>query len=154
MQEFDKVKDMVYCEIDEISRQGKLDINKVKVLGELVDILKDIGSVEMFEEGVQIQDEEFFQDGAYSRNNGGYSNGGYSNGGYSQRRMPIYYNEGNSYRGGRSMNGGYSRRGRGMYSYDDGKTQMIEKLHHLKNEIYDQNDKEAIQRLIDQMENS
>ena len=43
------------------------------------------------------------------------------NNGYSQRRMPIYYNDGNSYRNGRNMNNsGYSRRSRG-YSYDDSK---------------------------------
>ena len=140
MREFDNIKDMVYCEIDEISHQGKLDMNTVKVLGELVDILKDIGSVEMFEEGVQIQDDGYSLSNGYSRN-----------GGYSQRSMPIYYNDGsNSYRGGRGMNnGGYSRRGRG-YSYDDGKGYMIEKLNGLMMEATDQHDKDAIQRLIDQ----
>ena len=144
MEVFDNVKDMVYCEIDEISRIGKLDMNSVKVLGELVDILKDIGSVEMFEEGVQVQEDDYsFSDG-YSRNNGGYS----------QRRMPIYYNEGgNSYRnGGRNYNGGYSRRNRG-YSYEGGKEHMIEKLNHLMTEAESQKDKDAIQNLIRQMEN-
>ena len=134
MEIFDNVKDMVYCEIDEISRQGKLDMNTVKVLGELVDILKDIGSIEMFEDGVQIQDE------GYSR----------SYGGYSQKRFPIYYNEGNSYRNGRNYTG-YSRRGRG-YSYEDSKAHIVEKLNHLMMEANEQKDKDAIQRLIDQME--
>lgn len=150
MQEFDNIKDMVYCEIDDISRRGKLDTSGVKVLGELVDILKDIGSIEMFEEGIQVYDEEYSYMNGYGRNGG--------NGGYSQKRTPIYYNDNsdysNSYRNGRGMNGGYSRRSRGSYSYDEGKTHMVDKLKHLMNEIYDQNDKEAIQRLIDQMENS
>ena len=70
MKEFDTVKDLVYCEIDEISHIGKLDMNTVKVLGELVDILKDIGSVEMFEEGVGYGEEEYSN--GYNRN-GGYS---------------------------------------------------------------------------------
>lgn len=146
MQEFENIKDMVYCEIDDISRRGKLDTNGVKILGELVDILKDIGSIEMFEEGIQVYDEEYSYMNGYNRNS--------NNGGYSQKRTPIYYNDGNSYRGGRGMNSGYSRRGRGGYSYDEGKIQMVDKLKHLMNEIYDQNDKEAVQRLIDQMENN
>lgn len=141
MQEFDNIKDMVYCEIDEISHQPKLDMNTVKILGELVDILKDIGSVEMFEEGINVQEDEYSFANGYGRN-----------GGYSQKRMPIYYNDGNSYRGGRGGNNyGYSRRGRG-YSYDDGKGHMIEKLNNLMMEATNQNDKDAIQRLIEQME--
>lgn len=144
MREFDGIKDMVYCEIDEISRQGKLDMNTLKALGELVDILKDIGSVEMFEEGIEVQDEGYgySQMNSYNRN-----------GGYSQRRTPVYYNDGNSYRNGRGMNNGYSRRNRG-YSYDGDKDHMIEKLNNLMMEASDQKDKEAIQRLIEQMENN
>lgn len=141
MQEFDNIKDMVYCEIDEIAHQGKLSVNTIQVLGELVDILKDIGSVEMFEEGVNINEDEYSFSNGYSRN-----------GGYSQRR-PMYY-EGNSYRNGRSYNNsGYSRRGRG-YSYDDSKTHMIEKLNHLMMEANEQKDKDAIRDLIAQMESN
>lgn len=144
MQEFDNIKDMVYCEIDEISHQGKLDMNSLKALGELVDILKDIGSVEMFEEGINIQDDE------YSLN--GYGRG---NGGYSQRRMPIYYNDGNSYRNGRNNNGGYSGYSRrGGYSRDDAKQHIVQKLENLMNEANDQKDRDSIQRLIAEMENN
>lgn len=140
MQEFDNIKDMVYCEIDEISHQGKLDMNTLKVLGELADLLKDIGQIEMFEEGINVQDEDYSF--ATGRNGGN---------GYSQRRMPLYYNDGNSYRGGRSMNGGYSRRGRG-YSYDDSKDHMVMKLQELADTAQDQKDREAIQHLIQQMQ--
>lgn len=147
MREFDNIKDMVYCEIDEISHQGKLDLNTVKVLGELVDILKDIGSVEMFEEGVQIS-EDGYSNGMPSMRNNGYD------GGYSQKRFPIYYDNGNSYRGNGGR--GYSRRGRGMmgngYSRDDAKEHMIQKLENLMNEAQDEKDRESIHRLIEQME--
>ncbi len=145
MKEFDNIKDMVYCEIDDISRQGKLDMNSLKALGELVDILKDIGSVEMFEEGIEVQDDGYPYGGGYSRNGMG--------GGYSQRRMPIYYNDGNSYRGGNSYRSGYSGRNsyRG-YSREDSKDHMVEKLTHMMNEATDPKDRDAIQRLIDQME--
>ena len=143
MQEFDHIKDMVYCELDEISNRGSLDMNTVKVVGELVDILKDIGSIEMFEEGINIQDEGYsFADG--------YNMG---NGGYSQRRMPVYYNNGNSYRNGRNY-GGRGYMPRGGYSREDSKNHMIEKLHGLMNEAVDQKDKDAIHELIKQMENN
>ncbi|MBP3198625.1 MAG: hypothetical protein J6N21_16690 [Butyrivibrio sp.] len=116
-------------------------MNTVKVLGELVDILKDIGSVEMFEEGVNINEEEYSFNNSYGRN-----------GGYSQRR-PMYYTDGNSYRSN-YMNNGYSRRGgRGGYSRDDSKHYMIEKLNNLMNETNDSADREAISKLISQMEN-
>ena len=138
MQEFDNIKDMIYCEIDDISHQGKLDMNTVKVLSELVDILKDVGSIEMFEEGINIQDDDY----NYSR-------------GYSQRRMPVYYNDnGNSYGYRNNRNSGYSRRGRSEYSRESSKDHMINKLHELMMEANNQSDKDSIQRLIDQMESN
>jgi len=148
MQEFDNIKDMLYCEIDEISKQGKLDMNTLKILGEIVDVLKDVGSIEMFEEyGENPEEEEY--------------SFGYRNGGYSQRRPMMYYDN-NSYRdnggysrnnGNYGRNGGYSRRGRnGGYSRDDAKDHMIHKLENLMNETQDQKDKDSIQRLIEQME--
>ena len=141
MQEFDNIKDMLYCEIEEISHQQKLDMNTVKVLGEIVDILKDIGSVEMFEEGQFGQDEEYsFSDG-YSRNNGRY-----------------YRGNGSSYRsGGRSSRNGGSRSvrsNRSGYSRDDAKDHMIHKLERLMEEANDEQDRQSIERLIEQMENN
>lgn len=112
-------------------------------------ILKDIGSVEMFEEGIEVQDDEYSF--GYSM-----SNGMMNNGGYSQRRVPIYYNRGNSYRsrGYNDMGGSYSRRGRNGYSREDGKQHMVHKLEELMNEAQNDEDREAINRLIDQMENN
>lgn len=144
MQEFDNVKDMLYCEIDEISKQHKLDMNTLKVLGEIVDVLKDMGTIEMFEEGVYQPEpeEEYSFASSYGRD-----------GDYSQRKHPYYYNGSNGYRSGRSVNNGYSRRSRG-YSYEDGKGQMIDELNNLMMKATNQNDKEAIRRLIDQIENN
>ena len=51
------------------------------------------------------------------------------------------------------MNGGYGRRGRG-YSREDGKMHIIDKLEGLMNEAADQKDRDAIQRLIEQMQNN
>lgn len=72
MQEFNDIKGMVYDEIENISRQGKLNKESVCILGELVDILKDIGTVEMFEEELYVPENE------YSLASGYMSNGGYS----------------------------------------------------------------------------
>ena len=136
MKEFDRIKDMIYDELDEVSHRDKLSKETVCIIGELVDILKDIGSIEMFEEGVSVTEDGYSFDNWNMPNNGGYSN----------RRS--YYNDGSSYE-----YGGYSRRSgrRGGYSRDDGKKHMIEKLHSIMNEASDQKDKESIQRLIDQM---
>ena len=138
MQEFNHVKDMVYDEIENISRQGKLSKESVCVLGELVDILKDIGTVEMFEEGFDVPENE------YSLANEYIVNGGYSQrGGYG----------GNSYRGNRGYNyGGYSRRG--GYSREGAHDHMISQLHQIMNEAQNEEDRQAVKRLIDQMGNN
>ena len=148
MREFDNVKDMVYCEIDEISRQGKLDMNTVEVLGELVDILKDIGTIEMYEDGLYFSDDEPYENG--------YSRIGYPG------KFPMYYRNnsydngmnGNSYRSGRFMSNGNRMKGnRGGYSREDSKDHMINKLEHLMNEANNDQDRQAIGRLIEQMQN-
>lgn len=133
MQVFDNVKDMIYCEIDDISHYGKLDMNSISILGELVDILKDIGSIEMFEEGINISDDEYSFNG-YSRNNG-----------YSQRRMQ------NGYRNGGNMNGYMRHNG---YSREDAKHHIVQKLEDIMNEVSSEKDRNAIHRLIEQMENN
>ena len=137
MKEFDRIKDLVYNELNEFGRYDQLNKEAVCMIGELVDILKDIGTVEMFEENIYVDD------------NGWYHNGGE---GYSQGYMPRrYYETGNSYRG-RGMNGGgYGSRYRGGYSREDGKEHLIQKLENLMNESHDEQDRHAIQRLIDQM---
>lgn len=133
MQEFDNVKDMIYEEIDDISRQGKLSKEVVCVLGDLVDILKDIGTVEMFEEGVYVPENEYSLASGY-------------NDGYSRRNT---YGGGYSYRNGR--NSDYMRRGRGGYSRDDAHNHMISQLHDIMNQTQNDEDRQAVQRLIDQM---
>ena len=140
MKEFDQIKDMVYDELDAMSHQGRLNKESVCLIGELVDILKDIGTIEMFEEGIEIPDDDYSLANGYSRD-----------GGYSQRR---YVRGGNSYRDGRTYNSGYSRRTRGGYSREDSKDHMIQQLHNIMNEAQNENDRQSIHRLIEQMENN
>ena len=136
MREFDVMKDMIYDEIEEISRRGQLNKDAICVVGELVDILKDIGTIEMFEEGIQVPEDDYSFATEYGR------------GGYSQRRgrgNGSYV--GNSYRSGQPYYG-YSRRGRGGYSREDGKQHMIDKLNHLMNEADNEEDRNSIRMLI------
>lgn len=140
MKEFDRIKDMIYEELDEFGRHDSLNKEAICVIGELVDILKDMGTVEMFEENIYVDD------------NGWYHNGGdeYSQG-YMPRRYPGY---GNSYRGrGTAGNGGsYGRRQmRGGYSREESRDHLMMKLEDLMNEAGDEQDRQSIKRLIDQM---
>lgn len=142
MQEFDRIKDLIYDELEELSHVDRLSKEVVCVIGELVDILKDMGTIEMFEDGDYAPDDEYSLANSYAR--GGSSQRSYSRG--------NSYNNGNSYRGGRGGSG-YSRRGGRGYSRADGKEHMIEKLEHLMNEAQSEADRVAIKKLIDQMDN-
>lgn len=149
MYEFDRIKDMIYDELDNISNQGQLNKESVCIIGELVDILKDMGTVEMFEDGNYFSEDDYSINGGYSRNGGYSQRGGYSRGN-------SYEGNGGSYRSGRIYMSGDSRRGggRSRYSREDAKEHMIEKLEHLMNEAQNEKDKQSIQRLIEQMENN
>ena len=139
MKDFDVIKGMIYNELEDISHNGKLTKETVCVIGELVDILKDIGSIEMFEENIYVED-----NGAYHT----YDERGSS---YSNRMPRMRYNDGGyRYGGGQSRNGSY-RGGYGGYSREDGKEHMINKLEQLMDEATESKDKDAIRRLIDQM---
>ena len=134
MQEFDNVKDMIYDEIENISHQGQLNKDAVCVLGELVDILKDIGTVEMFEEGIYVPENEY----SLASGNGGYS---YRNGSRGT----------NNYRNNRSYNYSYGYGRRGGYSREGAHDHMVQQLHQIMNEAQNDEDRMAVQRLIDQM---
>lgn len=114
----------------------------VRAISAALDILKDVGTVEMFEEGYQDNpDEEYSFASGYNRR-GGSRRGGYYNS----------YNDG-SYRNGGSYRS-YTGRGRSGYSREDAREHMIQKLEHLMNEATDDQDRMAIQKLVEQMENN
>ena len=137
---FDRVKEMIYREIDEISEQDQLTIECVEALGELVDILKDISEIDAME----------------NYDNGGYSN----NGSYSYRggrNMNMRYYDGSSYNNGYSYGGGSYRnsyRRNNGYSRDDSKHYMISELERMMNEAQSENDKMEIKKLVEKMKNN
>ena len=130
MKELDRIKDLVYNELDDISNHvDQLDKGTVCVIGDLVDILKDIETIYMFEEGYEVRDDE------YSLASG-------------RSKYPARYYYDNGYRGGNY--GGLQRRNnRGGYSRDDAKEHMIMKLEDLMNDAQDEHDRHAISKLVE-----
>lgn len=82
----DMVCDKVYCELDEINKKEKWDSKDVELIGEFVDILKDVDMISGSQDG-------------YSQMDGMRGRSG--------RMMPMYGRR--SYARGRSMNDNYSR---------------------------------------------
>ena len=147
MHDFGIIKDMIYRELDDISNHSnQLNKDCVETIGELVDILKDVGQIEMFEQSSFGYDDR--ADG-YSRDGNGMSGNSYGR---------YYFDDGRGYMNNSYGNNmGYRRssgyRGRG-YSRDDGKQYMIQELENLMHEASDEHDKQEIRRLVEKMKNS
>lgn len=118
----DKTYDRASCEIEDILQHQKFDKSDVEMLGELIDIVKDIEMVYGYQDGSQMD-------------NGNYMRG------RSGRMMP--YGRG-MYMRGRSMTGTYSR--------DDNKDMMINHLQEVADMAIDDKDRKAVERLISQMD--
>ena len=92
MKTYEKIKDMLCDELDEITKKNELTSSNLEIIDKAIDIIKDIHTIDAMES-------EY-----------GYSNDGYSN------RYPYYmYDDGNSYARKRDSMGRYSRDG---YSRD------------------------------------
>lgn len=123
MDTLDRICDMMYCELDELTKKDKLDTKDVELIDKFVDIIKDIDEIS------GSQDMGYSQTGSYMRGRSG--------------RMPMY-NRGNSYSRGRSMNNGYSR--------DESKDMMLDHLQEVMDMAVDEKDRKAIERLMSQMQ--
>lgn len=126
MDTLDRIYDMMYCELDDMSKKEKLDTKDVELIDKFVDIIKDIDEIGMSQDT------------------------GYSMGGNSYGR----YNRGNSYRGnsyGRSYGrGSYGRDGNG-YSRGSNKDEILDYLRDVMDMADDDKDRKAISRLMSQM---
>ena len=121
----DKTYDRASCEIDDILQHQSFDKQDVELLGDLVDIVKDIEMIYDY----QYKADSYSQMDSYDR-------------GRSGRMMPMY-NRGNSYMRGRSMGNGYSR--------NDNKDMLLDRLQEVMDMAVDEKDKRAVERLMDQM---
>lgn len=144
MKVYDRIKDMLCDELEEIAKKGELTSNNLEVIDKSIDIIKDIATIHAMEE-------EYPTEG-YSKD-GGYSQGYYG-------RMPYYmYDDGmphddHSYARGRGSDarrdsmGRYSSMGR---SYDGYSGDTKEELTRLMNTAQNDREREAIRAALDKM---
>lgn len=146
----EKLRGMLCDELDEITKKGELSAGSLDTVDKLTHSIKSIDSIIMYGE----YSEDGYEDGrsyggnSYARGRGRnarrdsmgrYTNdGGYNDGVYSER-----YSE----------RRGYSRDNRGsMYSMDEAKENITEKLHEMLDEAPNEKIRNAIHRLISQID--
>lgn len=123
----EELKEMLYCELDEMTKAGELSMGSVKAIGEILDAIKDIETIEAMSQG------------GYSGEEGGNSMRGRY---YRDGREGSY--DGNSYYSRkRNRMGQFSR-----YSRDGEKDQLVEKLETLMNDTTNGGDRQALRQSV------
>ena len=139
MEHLNGILKLVDNEFGAIEQNGKFrSREEIESVYKLIDIAKDIYCVWEYEDSM---------DDGYSENYG------------SPYRRDMVYDDGRSYARGRkrdsmgrySRDGGMGYRNRG-YSHDDGKHEYIEELREMMHNAPDENTRQSIQRMINQME--
>lgn len=126
----DELKEMLYCELDEMTKMGDLSMGTLKTIGEILDAIKDIETIDAMSQG------------GYSGEEGGNSMRGryYRDGYYRDGREGSY--EGNSYRK-RNRMGQFSR-----YSREGESDKLVEKIETLMDDTTNGGDREKIRNQI------
>lgn len=125
----DELKEMLYCELDEMTKMGDLSTGTLKTIGEILDAIKDIETIDAMSQGGYS--------GEYA-NEGNSMRGRYYRDGYA--REGSY--EGNSYRK-RNRMGQFSR-----YSREGEKDQLVEKLETLMEDTTNGGDRQEIRQKV------
>ncbi len=139
MKALDELRDKLCEALDEIAHKNDMGAGDLEVAHKLTDTIKNIDKIMMLE-----------------------GDDGYSQGGEWEARGD--YGNGNSYanRGKHYVRGHYSRDGemsmarrddRGRYSRDGGRDNMIRKLRDMMDDAATDQERSAIRRCIEQMEN-
>lgn len=128
MKNYDKVKDLVECEIEKIGKMDQLNETALHALDKLVDIRKDIDEIEM-NEGIA----DYYED--------------WANGGNSYGRGRSY--RGRSYRGGNSY--GRYRRGINYGNSYGGSDETMEHLQMAMDSAQSETERDAIRKVIESM---
>ena len=137
MNVLNEIRDMLYEELEQIAGTGRISPGTAEHTKNVLKSIKASYEIEMFEEGDFSRAEGNMSRG-YSRE-GGYSNRGYSrDGGYSNT-------DGYSQRRGHMVRAHYSR--------DDVKSHMGRKLEELMGSAETDEQREAIRRCKDQLDN-
>ena len=162
MEHLEGILKLADTELEAINKNGKFrSREEIDSVYKLIDIAKDVYEIWCMEEEMDGSEDMFSADGmsSYARrggNRGGgrsYRDGSYDGGcagnsyargrGRNARRDSMgRYSRDGSYRGG-SYRGGYSR---------DGKEEYIENLREMMEEAPDEQTRQGIQRMIQQME--
>lgn len=119
---YEKLRDFLEDEIDEIVKGGSIDKEKLHCLYEMVDVIKDIGEIDDHDTGYSGANRMY--DPMMYRNNG--NMGRYSRTGYS--------------RGG-SYNNGYRGYSRG--------SDTMQNLQHMMDDAQTEQERDAIRRVMD-----
>lgn len=123
----EELKEMLYCELEDMTKGGDMNMGTLKAIGEILDAIKDIETIEAMSQG------------GYSGEEGGNSmRGRYYRDGYA--REGSY--EGNSYRK-RNRMGQFSR-----YSREGEKDQLVEKLETLMEDTTNGGDRQEIRQKV------
>ncbi len=143
MENLYKIKEALWKELEksETARSGELKGGELEAIHKLTDTIKNIDKICMLEEEsgyIEAVDGDDYGRGSSYANRGKH----YVRGNYSRD-------------GGRDGMGGYSSRwdNRGRYSRDDGRSEMMRHIEAALDSANEQ-DREAIKRLMRQMENS
>lgn len=140
MEHFDKLMSLVENEIEAINRNGKFKSREeIDAVYKLVDIAKDISEMQCMEDDMSY---ESYDDGYDRSMRGSYNDGmSYARGRRNARRDSMGRYSRESYRGG-SYERGYSR---------DGKEEYKEQLMEMMDNAPDEQTRQNIKRMIDQM---
>ena len=148
MKHLDGILNVVDNEFGAIEANGKFrSRDEIDYVYKLVDIAKDVYCIWQYEDDM---------DGGYSENSMNYRGRSYEDG-YSNARGRGRGGGGGgrsrrSYEGGRSNEGSYRSSYRRGYSRDDGKEEYIENLREMMQDAPDEQTRQSIQRMIQQME--
>lgn len=157
MEHLEKIIDMCEDELKTLAKNGKFKSREeIAAADQLAHTMKSLACLmDMWSE----DESEYSQDDGYSMRGGSYSRDGRSYGGdssYARGRgrnarrdsMGRYSRD-----GGGSREGGYSREGSYRRGYSrDGKEEYVDQLRDMLRDAPDENTRQGIQRMIQQME--
>ena len=143
MKDMHELKEKLCRELEDYSRQPEMKAGDLEVIHKLTDTIKNIGKIEMLEEGGAYSEAGGYDGGSSYANRGQhYVRGHYSrDGGMNRDGMP--YSDRRDGRGRYSRDGGYSR--------NDGRSEMLEHLE-MALDAADERDRDAIKRFMHSLE--
>lgn len=145
MEHLDKIMEMAVAEMNSIAKNGKFrSREEIDSVGKLIDMTKDIYCI------WEMEENEYADDGASYARDGmrGYSENRYGGSSYARGRGRSAKRDS---LGRYSRNDGYRMDG---YSRDDGKGDFVDDLHEIMRNAPDEQTRQSIKRMIEQMEHS